>query len=43
MNKEKIMLWKPEMQIASYMRPYLLDTNKPCGAVLILPGELRGE
>ena len=32
------MLWKPEMQIASYMRPYLLDTDEPRGAVLILPG-----
>ena len=38
MNKEKIMLWQPETDIVSYMRPYLLDTDTPRGAVLILPG-----
>ena len=38
MNKEKIMLWQPEKNIHSYIRPYLIDTNEPRGAVLILPG-----
>ena len=38
MMKEKIMLWNPQKGINSYIRPYLLETDEPCGAVLITPG-----
>ena len=34
----KIMLWSEARKISSYIRPYLLDTSDPRGAVLIIPG-----
>lgn len=35
---EKIFIWDRKSGIKSYIRPYLIDTEKPHGAVLILPG-----
>ena len=35
---DKIMLWHHSRPASGYLKPYLLATEQPCGAVLIIPG-----